>query len=127
MKWGKRSFWNRLTAKLSKPYLVRCHIIIRLSFFQHHPYSRFCCAFLGANAQLFLYQKGDRNISDPCAHILALYLMSFKFFGLPFETGKNYIIIVFYIYNLLLFHFVGVHKESANLLARSHTLAFSEK
>lgn len=36
------------------------------------------------------FQKGDRNISDPCAHILALYLMSFKFFGLPFETGKNY-------------------------------------
>lgn len=36
------------------------------------------------------FQSGDRNISAPCEHILALYLMSIKFVGLPFKEEKNY-------------------------------------
>lgn len=38
------------------------------------------------------FQNGDRNISSPCAHVLALYLMSVKFLGLSFEQGKSYTI-----------------------------------
>lgn len=38
------------------------------------------------------FTKGPRNISAPCSHILALYLMSTKFLGLPFEPLKIYTI-----------------------------------
>ena len=36
------------------------------------------------------FNKGPRNISAPCAHILALYLISAKFTRLKLEKGKQY-------------------------------------
>jgi hypothetical protein len=36
------------------------------------------------------FNKGPRNISAPCAHILALYLISSKFTRLELEKGKEY-------------------------------------
>lgn len=38
------------------------------------------------------FNKGARNISSPCSHILALYLMSAKIFALPLEPQKEYTI-----------------------------------
>jgi len=36
------------------------------------------------------FSKGPRNISAPCAHILALYLISTKFTRLKLEKDKEY-------------------------------------
>ena len=37
------------------------------------------------------FRSGDRNISDPCAHILALYIASFKLLKLKnLEYNKEY-------------------------------------
>lgn len=36
------------------------------------------------------FNKGPRNISAPCAHILALYLISAKFTRLKLEKGREY-------------------------------------
>lgn len=36
------------------------------------------------------FQSGARNISEPCSHILALYVMSIKFIGLTLEPDKIY-------------------------------------
>lgn len=36
------------------------------------------------------FKKGPRNISAPCAHILALYMMSLKFYKLKLEADKEY-------------------------------------
>lgn len=36
------------------------------------------------------FNKGPRNISAPCAHILALYLISSKFTRLKLEVGREY-------------------------------------
>jgi hypothetical protein len=36
------------------------------------------------------FNKGPRNISAPCSHILALYLISAKFTRLKLETNKEY-------------------------------------
>jgi len=36
------------------------------------------------------FNKGSRNISAPCSHILALYLISTKFTTLKLETDKEY-------------------------------------
>lgn len=36
------------------------------------------------------FNKGPRNISAPCAHILALYLISVKFTRLKLEKGREY-------------------------------------
>lgn len=36
------------------------------------------------------FNKGPRNISAPCAHILALYLISAKFTKLKLEKGREY-------------------------------------
>ena len=37
------------------------------------------------------FKKGSQNISEPCEHILALYIMSTKFLKkVDFEVGKEY-------------------------------------
>jgi hypothetical protein len=36
------------------------------------------------------FNRGPRNISAPCAHILALYMVSIKFTALTLEQGKVY-------------------------------------
>lgn len=36
------------------------------------------------------FKKGERNISEPCDHILALYLISTKFLKVNLEQGKEY-------------------------------------
>lgn len=36
------------------------------------------------------FKKGPRNISAPCSHILALYVMSIKFLKLELEPNKEY-------------------------------------
>lgn len=36
------------------------------------------------------FNKGPRNISAPCSHILALYMMSIKFLKLKLEPNKEY-------------------------------------
>lgn len=38
------------------------------------------------------FMSGNRNISDPCSHILATYLTSVKFLELPFKPEKIYTI-----------------------------------
>lgn len=43
---------------------------------------------LGCECRTF--KKGPRNISAPCAHILALYVISAKFTRLKLEHGKEY-------------------------------------
>ena len=42
------------------------------------------------NCNCRAFQKGPRNISAPCAHILALYMMSSKFLKLDLEYHKVY-------------------------------------
>lgn len=42
------------------------------------------------NCNCRVFQKGPRNISAPCAHILALYMMSSKFLKLDLEYHKVY-------------------------------------
>ena len=36
------------------------------------------------------FKKGARNISEPCEHILALYLICTKFLKVKLEPGKQY-------------------------------------
>ena len=36
------------------------------------------------------FKKGARNISEPCDHILALYLISTKFLKVNLDCGKEY-------------------------------------
>lgn len=36
------------------------------------------------------FNKGPRNISAPCSHILALYVVSSKFLHLEFQPGREY-------------------------------------
>lgn len=36
------------------------------------------------------FKKGARNISEPCEHILALYMISTKFLKVKLEAGKEY-------------------------------------
>jgi len=38
------------------------------------------------------FKKGPRNISAPCKHILALYIIAVKFLDLPLERGTKYTI-----------------------------------
>ena len=36
------------------------------------------------------FNRGSRNISEPCSHILALYSTASKFMQLDFETDREY-------------------------------------
>lgn len=42
------------------------------------------------NCSCTTFQRGSRNISQPCAHILALYIVSTKFLKLDLEYNREY-------------------------------------
>lgn len=46
--------------------------------------------FQELNVTVESFNKGPRNISAPCSHILALYMISTKFLRVKLEPNKEY-------------------------------------